>query len=444
MIPRTLVPEGARLPDGEIASTRRRPSNLDERTLVPSTMEIGPIDAKSTIPLGLPLEAIAARTVVPRDINYQTIPTEETNGLPPQPTELDERISIPQGVRPPDEVPPAPRNIDEELVQPDLFQTGEVAFLTDESRGKLTLIEKINAVVSVGLHVAVICLIIFAPKIFAPHVRTSDEEDLARRQITVLLPPGALEGLKESTPKPPPGPPVRVDPRVIHRVAPTPPKPVPVPEPQPEVKRDLPTAPTPQPTTAPPTPQPKAEEPKSPLKLETPDAPQPRPNALVLPQNRSPGDAIRDAARSSGRPSAPAPINGGLGQLPGGSQGGGGGRGRGTAGAGVEMLTDDEGVNFQDYLRRVYITVKQNWFAVMPPSVQLGDQGKVSLTFKIARDGSVTAEDPQLVFGSGKEPLDRAAISSIRASNPFPPLPSQFKGPFIELRFTYFYNLPIQ
>ena len=39
------------------------------------------------------------------------------------------------------------------------------------------------------------------------------------------------------------------------------------------------------------------------------------------------------------------------------------------------MLTDTEGVDFNDYLRRVYITVKQNWFAVMPASVQLGDQG---------------------------------------------------------------------
>ena len=122
---------------------------------------------------------------------------------------------------------------------------------------------------------------------------------------------------------------------------------------------------------------------------------------------------------------------------------GGGGSGHGSAGAGVQMLTDTEGVNFDDYLRRVYITVKQNWFAVMPASVQLGDQGVVSLQFKIMRDGSVPDGDPQRVFGSGKEPLDRAAISSIRASNPFPTLPPQFKGPYIELRFTYYYNLPI-
>jgi hypothetical protein len=43
---------------------------------------------------------------------------------------------------------------------------------------------------------------------------------------------------------------------------------------------------------------------------------------------------------------------------------------------------------------------------------------------------------------SGKDPLDTAALSSIRTSNPFEPLPPQFKGPYIELRFTYFYNIP--
>lgn len=104
------------------------------------------------------------------------------------------------------------------------------------------------------------------------------------------------------------------------------------------------------------------------------------------------------------------------------------------------MLTDDEGIDFNDYLRRIYIIVKQNWFAVMPASVQLGDNGKVSLIFKIYKNGNVPDSDPQRVFGSGKEPLDRAAISSIRASNPFPPLPGAFKADYIQLRFTYCYN----
>jgi hypothetical protein len=29
----------------------------------------------------------------------------------------------------------------------------------------------------------------------------------------------------------------------------------------------------------------------------------------------------------------------------------------------------------------------------------------------------------------------------VRASNPFEPLPVQFKGPYIELRYRYYYNI---
>ncbi|HMI49977.1 MAG TPA: TonB family protein, partial [Candidatus Saccharimonadales bacterium] len=119
------------------------------------------------------------------------------------------------------------------------------------------------------------------------------------------------------------------------------------------------------------------------------------------------------------------------------------GPGQGTAGAGLQMLTPTDGVDFDSYLARVYASVKQNWFAVMPESAKLGDRGVVSLDFKIMTNGSVPTGDPVLMRTSGKEPLDRAAVSSIRSSNPFEPLPSAFKRPYIELRFTYYYNLPI-
>jgi hypothetical protein len=57
------------------------------------------------------------------------------------------------------------------------------------------------------------------------------------------------------------------------------------------------------------------------------------------------------------------------------------------------------------------------------------------------RNGSVPTGEPALLRTSEKEPLDRAAVSSVRASNPFEPLPPAFSGPYIELRFTYYYNL---
>src|SRR3979490_2815404 len=104
------------------------------------------------------------------------------------------------------------------------------------------------------------------------------------------------------------------------------------------------------------------------------------------------------------------------------------------------MLTPDEGVDFNDYLPRVYVTVKRNLFSVMPGSVELGEKGIVFLTFRINRDGTVPSEEPVIKSNSGKEQLDRCAFSSVRAATPFEPLPSQFKGHYIELRYRYYYN----
>ena len=439
MIPRILVPPGARLSAENIASLRRRPTGLDERTLVPSELPLVPLDGKSSIPSNLPLESIATRMVVPRDLNVEAVQKQDESTLPPQPTDMNERITIPMGVAPPEELPPLPP-VSEELVEPNVINTGEVSFLQPEDRDYRGRDERIQTLVSTIVYALLLLSLPFTPKLFKPHVLTTEEQDIARKQMTVLLPPGALESLK---PAPPPAPheAVRVDPKVIKKVAPPAPTPPPPPAPTPEPpKRDLPSAPTPQPSVAvqqpPPNPVPsQGDLPKPQAKLENPDMPVPE-KGLILPKNGSAGDLIRDAARGV-KPNAPIAMGGGS-PLPG---GGGGRGGKGSVGAGIEMLTDTQGVDFNDYLRRIYYIVKNNWYAVMPPSVSLGDQGVVSLQFRIMRDGSVPDGMPVQVFGSGKEPLDRAAYSSIRASNPFPPLPGQFTGPYIELRYTYYYNL---
>ena len=434
MIPRTLVPPGARLSAEGVASTRRRPTSLDERTLVPSALPIVQLDGHSTIPTNLPLESIATRTVVPRDVNVELVQRREESTLPPQPTEMDERITIPVGAAPPEEIGP-PAHVSEELVEPDIIQTGEVSFLPPEERDYRGRDERIARWVSMAVYALLLLSLLF----FKPHVPTTEEQDIARRQMTVLLPPGALESLKPA-PAPAPHAAVKVDPRVINKIAPPAPTPPPPPQPVPEPpKRELPSAPTPQPNVAAANPAPappsRGDLPTPPVKLENPDMPVPS-KGLILPKTGSPGDAIQDALKGI-KPNAPAPrVGGGPSGI-----GGGGHTGKGTATGGIEMLTDTQGVDFNDYLRRIYYIVKGNWFAVMPPSVQLGEQGVVSLQFKIMRDGSVPDGMPVQVYGSGKEPLDRAAYSSIRASNPFPPLPGQFKGPYIELRYTYYYNI---
>ena len=440
MIPRTLVPVGARMSAEDGVTTRRRPTTLDERTLVPSALPLVQLDGRTTIPNNLPLDSIATRVVVPRDINVEAVQRVEESHLPPQPTEMDERITIPVGVAPPEEFQPL-GPISEDLVERDLFQSGEAAFLPPEWRGKQTPEDRITAIASVVFHIVLLALILFLPKFLGPHVPTPEEEEIGRRQMTVLLPPGALESLKPS-PAPAPHAAVRVDPRVINKIAPpapTPPPPQPVPEPP---KRELPSAPAPQPNVAAVQP-PKnvspsqGELPKTPTKLENPDMPVPE-KGLILPKTGgSAGDLIRDAARGT-KPNAPIAIGRASGPT---LTGGSGHAGKGTWGAGITPLTDLQGVDFHDYWSRIYYIVYHNWVVVMPPSVSLGEQGVVSLHVKIMRDGSVPDIEPVLLSSSGKEPLDRAAISSIRSSNPFPPLPSEFKGPYVEVVYTYYYNL---
>jgi len=439
MISRFLVPIDARPPAAADAATqRRRPTTLDERTLVPAMLPIVVLDGRTTIPTNLPLESIATRVVVPRDVNREAYNVTEDHSTPLQPTDMDERIAVPLGASPPETIE-SPLNLHTDLVDPDIFITGEVHLAVPEEKEGKAKWQLIVRISSFAFHTLLITLILLQAKLFPSHGPTPEQMEIARRMMTVLLPPGALDSLKPSTRPAQPPPRVHVDPRVLRKIAP-PIEPAPAPQPERPVK-ELPNAPVPQPNVAQTVPQTDAPTPRSPLKLEMPETPQPR-KGLMLPKESSPGQSIQDSLRAAARSSGPRPIAGG-GQLPGGGTGGGGG-GHGTAYGGIEMLTPDEGVDFSNYLNRVYVTVKRNWFAVMPGSVELGEKGIVVLTFKIMRDGSVPSAEPVIQRNSGKEPLDRAAYSSVRASNPFEPLPPQFSGPYIELRYTYLYNIPIE
>jgi outer membrane biosynthesis protein TonB len=439
MISRFLVPLDARPPAAADAATqRRRPTTMDERTLVPAMLPIVVLDGHSTIPANLPLETIATRVVVPRDVNRAAYNVTEDQSTPLQPTDMDERIAVPVGASPPETIE-SHLNLHTDLVDPDIFITGEVHLAAPEEKEGKARWQLIVRISSFAFHALLITLILLQAKLFPSHGPTPEQMEIARRMMTVLLPPGALDSLKPSTRPAQPPPRVHVDPRVLRKIAP-PAEPAPAPQPERTVK-ELPSAPVPQPNVAPPVTPMEAPIPKTTPKLEMPETPQPR-KGLLLPKESSPSQSIQDSLRAAARSSGPRPIAGG-GQIPGGGTGGGGG-GHGTAYGGIEMLTPDEGVDFSNYLNRVYVTVKRNWFAVMPGSVELGEKGIVVLTFKIMRDGSVPSAEPVIQRNSGKEPLDRAAYSSVRASNPFEQLPPQFKGPYIELRYTYLYNVPIE
>lgn len=112
----------------------------------------------------------------------------------------------------------------------------------------------------------------------------------------------------------------------------------------------------------------------------------------------------------------------------------------GRPGSTLELLSDPRGVDFRPYLVQVLASVRRNWYAVMPESARLGARGRVVIQFAIGRNGQV----PKLVIAvpSGLDALDRAAVASISASNPFPPLPSEYGGAEIRLQLVFSYNMP--
>ena len=128
--------------------------------------------------------------------------------------------------------------------------------------------------------------------------------------------------------------------------------------------------------------------------------------------------------------------------MPGGP-GGQGGPGPGYLSGSIQILTPTDGVDFTSYIQRLLAIVKRNWYAVMPESVKLGDQGRVMLRFRIMRNGDLPTGEPVMEITSGKRPLDRAAAAAITASNPFDPLPPAYTRPYIELRIMFLYNLPL-
>ncbi len=111
---------------------------------------------------------------------------------------------------------------------------------------------------------------------------------------------------------------------------------------------------------------------------------------------------------------------------------------RGHTRSQLELLSDPQGIDFRPYLIQVLAAVRRNWFAVIPESARMGRVGRVQIQFAIAQNGNV----PKLVIASpsGAEALDRAAVASISASNPFPPLPRQFHGAEVRLQLSFQYN----
>lgn len=98
---------------------------------------------------------------------------------------------------------------------------------------------------------------------------------------------------------------------------------------------------------------------------------------------------------------------------------------------GIDAIREPD---FGPYMRELQRRIKMNWD---PPK---GDQSKrVVLMFKIAKDGRLLS--CSVYKSSGLPNADKAAIQAVQLTAPFKPLPPDFKGPNIDIQFTFDYNV---
>jgi TonB family protein len=225
-----------------------------------------------------------------------------------------------------------------------------------------------------------------------------------------------------------------LDPKDLRRYLPSPPPGAPgmrAPKPQPAIPPAVAqnqAPPQPQPQAQPAQPRPQFDSNQT-AQLQMPT----RPNNTFSKYMGAtlPGDAIRQAEQG---------VAASRGAPPGGGDDGDFGLNRGASGrqlGNLEILSDTQGVDFGPYLQRILLDVRQNWYILIPPSAEM-KKGKLAIEFAITKDGKVA--DMRLVASSGDVALDRPAWGSITNSNPFPPLPSEFTGPYLALRFRFYYN----
>jgi periplasmic protein TonB len=454
MIRRTLVPTDVRpvTDNGDKKPPRRLSTYMDDRTVVPSELSdsAAPLDGKTTIPTHLPLGVLVDRTLVSRSMPAKAFESFGPITEYPSLDILDSRVVVPAYVEPPEQ-----REIERfnkpqqmtaelrELVEPDIFNTGEANLLVEPEEKRDAKEDLVTRALSVAFHVGFIIFLIFLPKIFPPHIPTSEETLAASKELGVVYLPSDVPSLSKAPPSEP-GPRVRISPKTLNRAAPPRPEshalevpPASSPEKPPT---DLPSAPVPRTSSTPATSAPPPEAP-APSRLLLPSQPQPKPGLnLGLPSSspdRQLQDQIRDAIKRPGGVTYGDEGSSGSG----GTGRGGGGHGPGAGFPGMTILSDLQGWDPKSYMTRLHAIVMRNWTAVLPESYYMGDKGIVVITFTINRDGSIHVDEPILDRTSGKEALDRAVMAAIRSSVPFEPLPPEYKGDSLQLRGAFFYNI---
>ncbi len=308
------------------------------------------------------------------------------------------------------------------------------------NRGWASLREKLW--IALIIHMIVAWYLLYGPK-YIYHVRVVDPSVIMKQRQKDLafldLPPDALKEIKPKTPAPlsdksrqAQSPKPVLDKKTIEELE--------------AMRRAEQAAPAPAPSQQPAAPGPPVPQPQG-------EQHEPTPPAQPLPQNNQAKlEAPPMAPQPNFRAGSPTSANDQLQQAMRNAMQGRDGQYGGDNGAGapaqhpglngsVDILSDTMGWDYGPYVSRVIWDTEHAWWPIIPESARppLDKQGKVMIRFKIYPDGSV--KDMMLEGPSGDVALDRAAWAGITGAAPFPPIPRQFKGPFLELRFYFLYNI---
>lgn len=283
--------------------------------------------------------------------------------------------------------------------------------------------------ISLFIWIAIAWIVLYGPRYLwhAPKLVTPFEV-LHQRELTQLNMP-QLHAPPPSVPRAQP----KIDNHTLeHLRSMEPPPPRPAPAETPKIAQ-----PTPAPAitnNAPPVPAPA---------LPLPNAPQPTPRTTppVVAEAPTPSQSTKPNFNSGAENDIEDALHHAARNPGGGGYGARSGSGSSPLNfGGVDILSDTQGVNFNPYIRRIIADIYRNWLPLIPEEAKppLSKQGETLVRFMILPDGRIGGM--WLDGSTHDDAINRSAWGSITSEGQFPPLPSQFKGPNLELRIHYYVN----
>jgi TonB family protein len=102
---------------------------------------------------------------------------------------------------------------------------------------------------------------------------------------------------------------------------------------------------------------------------------------------------------------------------------------------GPAIQFDTKGVEFGPWIRRFIAQIKRNWFI---PYAAMSMKGHVVITFNVHKDGSIT--DLQVVGPCPVDAFNNAAFGALKSSDPTQPLPPEYPSEKAFFTVTFYYN----